>query len=87
MPERPGVQNLMQTLDVATQARRGVAVGVLAAAATYWFFVVASGGSPYPTPYLAGLALVLAFTTTLLATALFTVGAAYRVSQSLEDEN
>lgn len=84
MSERPGVQNLMQTLDVVTQAKRGLAVGVLAAAGTYWLFVIASGGSPYPTPYLAGLALVLAFTVTLLATALFTVGAAYRVTRSLD---
>lgn len=74
----------MRTLDVVTQAKRGLAVGVLVAFGTYWLFVVASGGSPYPTPYLAGLALVLAFTTTLLATALFTIGAAYRVSRSLD---
>jgi len=84
MPERPGVRNLMRTLNVATQAKRGLAVGVLVALGTYWLFVVASGGSPYPTPYLAGLALVLAFTTTLLATAVFTLGAAYRVAQSFE---
>jgi hypothetical protein len=87
MSERPGVDNLMQTLDVPTQAKRGMGVGVLAALAVYYLFVVSAGGSPYPTPYLAGLALVLAFTVGLLATAAFTLGAAYRVSKSLPAED
>jgi hypothetical protein len=86
MSERPGVDNLIRTLDVPTQAKRGMGVGVLAAFAVYYLFVVAPGGSPYPTPYLLGLALVLAFTVGLLATAVFTLGAAYRVSRSLPDE-
>jgi apolipoprotein N-acyltransferase len=84
MSERSGVHNLMRALDVRTQAKRGFAVGLLLAAATFWFFVVAAGGSSDPTPYLVALAAVLAFTFGLLATFAFTVGAAYRVSKSLD---
>ncbi|NIB99716.1 hypothetical protein [Halobacterium sp. R2-5] len=82
--DRPGVDNFMRALGVATQAKRGFAVGLLVAAATYYFFVVASGGSPHSTAYLVALAAVLAFTVGLLATLAFTVGAAYRLSQRLE---
>jgi|GEM_PF-1154528 apolipoprotein N-acyltransferase len=82
--DRSGVQNLIRALDVQTQAKRGFLVGVLVAVGTYWFFVVASGGSPYSTPYLVALAAVLAFTFGLLATLAFTLVAAYRLSQRLE---
>jgi len=78
MSERPGVDNFVRALDVATQAKRGFLVGLLAAVGTYYLFVVSSGGSPYSTPYLLALALVLAFTVGLLATLAFTLGAAYR---------
>lgn len=84
MTERPGVDNLVRALDVPTQAKRGFLVGVLFAVGTYWLFVVSAGGSAYPTPYLLGLSLVLAFTVGLLATTVFTLGAAYRVSKSFE---
>jgi hypothetical protein len=84
MSERSGVYNLMRALDVPKQAKRGFAVGLLVAAASFWFFVVASGGSSSPTAYLLALAAVLAFTFGLLATFVFTVGAAYRVSKSLD---
>ncbi|MFB6071379.1 MAG: hypothetical protein ABEJ88_00250 [Halobacterium sp.] len=84
MSERPGVDNLVRALDVPTQAKRGFLVGVLVAAATYYLFVVSSGGSPYSSLYLFALAAVLAFTVGLLATLAFTAAAAYRVSQSLE---
>lgn len=84
MSERSGVDNLVRVLDVPTQAKRGLAVGVLVAAAVFWFFVVASGGSPHSTPYLVALAAVLAFTVGILATLLFTLHAAYRVSRRLE---
>ncbi|AHG04825.1 hypothetical protein HALDL1_15425 [Halobacterium sp. DL1] len=84
MSERPGVDNFVRALDVATQAKRGFLVGLLAAVGTYYLFVVSSGGSPYSTPYLLALALVLAFTVGLLATLAFTLGAAYRLSQSLD---
>jgi hypothetical protein len=82
--DRSGVDNLLRALDVATQAKRGLAVGVLVAAATYYFFVVASGGSPYSTAYLLALAGVLAFTVSLLAAFAFTVAAAYRLSRRLD---
>ncbi|WP_336036082.1 DUF7536 family protein [Halobacterium yunchengense] len=82
--DRSGVDALVAALDVPRQARRGFLVGLLAAAGTYYFFVVASGGSPYSTPYLVALALVLAFTTGLLATLVLTVVAAYRLSRDLE---
>lgn len=82
--DRRGVDNLIRALDVPKQAKRGFAVGVLAAMGTYYFFVVASGGSPYSSLYLLALALVLAFTTGLLATLLFTVAAGYRLSQQLD---
>lgn len=85
MSERSGVDNLIRALDVPAQARRGLAVGALVGLATYWLFVVSSGGSPYPTPYLLGLALVLTFAVGLFATLAFTVAAAYRVNRSLAD--
>lgn len=82
--DRRGVHNLIRALRVPTQAKRGFAVGILVAVATYWFFVVASGGSPYSSLYLLALAAVLAFTLGLLATLAFTLGAAYRLSRRLE---
>ncbi|MFB6270474.1 MAG: hypothetical protein ABEH83_11045 [Halobacterium sp.] len=82
--DRRGVNNLIRALDVPTQAKRGFAVGILVAVGTYYFFVVASGGSPYPSLYLGALAAVLAFTVGLLATLAFTVAAAYRLSQRLD---
>jgi hypothetical protein len=82
--DRPGVDNFVRALGVVTQAKRGFAVGLLVAVATYYFFVVASGGSPYSTPYLIALAAVLAFTVGLLATFAFTAGAAYRLYRRLE---
>ncbi|AAG20248.1 MULTISPECIES: hypothetical protein [Halobacterium] len=84
MPERPGVQNLLDALNVATQVKRGAVVGALVAIGTYWLFVVSAGGSAYPTPYLAGMGLVLAFTVAMFATAVFTLGAAYRVSKTVD---
>ena len=84
MPERPGVDNLVSALDVRTQAVRGFVVGLLVAVAVYYFFVVASGGSPYGDLFLLALAGVLAFTAGLLATLVFTVGAAVRLARSLE---
>jgi uncharacterized membrane protein len=84
MSERSGVDNLMRALDVRRQALRGFALGLLVAVVTFWFFVVASGGSPHSTPYLLALAAVLAFTVGLFATFVFTLGAAYRVSKSLD---
>lgn len=83
MPERPGVDNLVAAIDLRTQALRGFAVGVLVAAATHYFFVVAPGGSPYD-PFLLALAGVLAFTAGLLATLAFAVGAAVRLARSLD---
>jgi hypothetical protein len=82
--ERRGVNNLIRALEVPRQAKRGFAVGILVAVVTYYFFVVASGGSPYSSLYLVALATVLAFTTGLLATLAFTVAAGYRVSQRLD---
>lgn len=84
MPERPGVDNLVSALDVRTQALRGFVVGSLVAVAVYYFFVVASGGSPYGSLFLLALAGVLAFTAGLLATLAFTVGAAVRLARSLD---
>ena len=84
MSERPGVDNFVRALDVATQAKRGFLVGAVVALATYYLFVVSSGGSPYASPFLLALALVLAFTVGLLATLVFTLAAAYRLSQSLD---
>ena len=82
--DRPGVDNFVRALGVVTQAKRGFAVGVVVAMATYYFFVVASGGSPYSTAYLVALAAVLAFTVGLLATLVFTLHSAYRLSKRLE---
>lgn len=84
MSERSGVDNLVRVLDVRRQAVRGFVVGLLVAAATFWFFAVASGGSSYSIPSLLALAAVLAFTLGLFATFVFTLGAAYRVSKSLD---
>jgi hypothetical protein len=84
MPERPGVDNLVNALDVRTQATRGFVVGLLVAIGVYYFFVVASGGSPYGDLFLLALAGVLAFTAGLLATLAFTVVAAARLARSLD---
>lgn len=84
MPERPGVDNLVSALDLRTQALRGFAVGLLAAVAVYYFFVVAPGGSSYGNPFLLALGGVLAFTAGLLATLAFTLGAAVRLARSLD---
>lgn len=82
--DRRGVNNVIRALEVRKQAKRGFAVGVLTAAVTYYFFVVASGGSPYSSLYLFALAAVLAFTMGLLATLAFTLVAGYRLSQQLD---
>lgn len=84
MSERSGVETFVRVLDVPTQAKRGFAVGVLFAVAVFWFFVVASGGSPHSPPYLVALAAVLAFTVGIFATLVFTLGAAFRVSRRLD---
>lgn len=84
MAERSGVYALASALDVRTQAVRGFAVGVLAAAAVYYVFVVAPGGTANDSLYLLSLAGVLAFTAGLLATLAFTVAAAVRLARSLE---
>ncbi|MFC7047102.1 hypothetical protein ACFQH6_18415 [Halobacteriaceae archaeon GCM10025711] len=83
MSERPGVDNVLATLDVRRNAVRGFAVGILLALAVIVFFVVIPGETTRPTLFYPLLGFVLAMTTGLLATVVFVAVSAYRVNRQL----
>lgn len=85
MPERPGVANLVDAVDVRTQAKRGF--GVAGVLTLVWFviFVVLPGGVAYPVGLLVGLALVLWATAGMLATIVFAGVRVFRLTRQLDE--
>lgn len=85
MPERPGVDNLLDAIDVRTQVVRGFATsGVLTA---IWFvvFVLLPSGLAYPVGLLVGLGIVLWVTAGMLATIVFAAFRVYRLTRDLDE--
>ncbi len=74
---------MVETLRVRRNARRGLAVGVLVAAAVFVLFVVLPSGTTRATPYYGALAFVLAMAVAGLATAVFVAARAYRLAEDL----
>lgn len=85
MPDRPGVQNLIDAIDVRQQVFRGFAVSGVLTLVWFLLFVVLPGGVAYPVGLLVGLALVLWFTAGMLATIVFAAGRVYVLTRNLDE--
>lgn len=84
MPDRPGVQNLIDAIDVRQQVFRGFAVSGGLTLVWFLLFVVLPGGVAYPVGLLVGLALVLWFTAGMLATIVFAAGRVYVLTRNID---
>ena len=71
---------LLRTLEVRRNARRGFAIGTLLAVAIYVFFVVIPGANHSPLLYVT-LGFVLAFSFGALVTTIFVARTAMRVAR------
>ena len=85
MPDRPGVQNLVDAIDVRQQVYRGFAVAGVLTLVWFLVFVVLPDGLAYPVGLLVGLALVLWFTAGMLATIVFAAGRVYVLTRNLDE--
>jgi hypothetical protein len=83
MPERPGVDRLIEALGVRRQAIRGFGAAFVLAAAVFALFVLAPAETARPAPLYLALAFVLWVTVGALATAVLVAGAAYKLSREL----
>lgn len=75
---------LLRTLEVRRNAKRGFAVGTIIAVAVYVFFVVIPGANHSPLLY-ATLGFVLAFSFGGLVTAVFVARTAMRVASEVDE--
>ena len=83
VPERPGVANLIDALNVRRNAAVGFGLGVLFTLFIVWIYVIVPNRQ-FSLGLWATLGFVLAVGTGLLLSAVFTIGSAVRRARELD---
>lgn len=83
VPERPGVANLVDALNVRRNAAIGFGLGILFTLFVVWIYVLVPDRQ-FSLGLWATLGFVLAVGTGLLLSAVFTLGSAFRRARELE---